>query len=159
MEITKNKKIRDFVMNRISQELGNMLVRPYGRELWVIDDNSSEVDWFVVIESNGTAWYNQKKFYDLLRIFSLEENENKFFIKYWIEEYFRVRISSVSRRNTNYQYIIERMIKSIDKEWSLKDRYGFSYQVVKNYIDFKKNTLYKEFRVRDYCSLDLPVIS
>lgn len=127
--------------------MGDKLVRPYGRELWIIDEDTLE--WFIQIECNGIAWYNQKKFYDLLRIFSFEENENKFFIKIWIEENFGVRISSLSRKNTNYQYIIEGILRSHAKDWSLSQRYGFSYQVVKRYTWLKEHNSSK-VQVKDF---------
>lgn len=148
MEITKNEKIRNYVMKMISHEMGNKLIYPYGREFWIIDEDTLE--WFVQIECNGTVWFNQKIFNDLLRIFSFENHENKFFIKHWIEECLGFRVSCLSRKNTNYKYIIGDMLKDKSKKWSLKNRYGFSYQIVKRYISIRESSTNKNVRVFDY---------
>ena len=132
MNISNNKKLTNFVLNRITQELGDKEVNPYGNELWIIDKDTKS--WYVQLEHNGTLWFNQKMFHDLLRIFCFSDYEKKYYIKLWVETLLEVKVTSVSRKNTNYEYIIDGIIRNSNNKWSLKKRYGFGYDLVKKYI-------------------------
>lgn len=150
-----NPKLEKFIFQKINEELCEKLLFPFGKELWIIDEETKE--WFIQYECNGFLWYNQKKFMDILRIFCLTNSEIKFVIKKWFEKIFEFNLNSLSRKNTNYNYLIEGMLKTPNKEWSIKERYGFNYQTVKKYIEIKKISINQKVKLQDFYFFDFSV--
>jgi hypothetical protein len=145
-----SEKLKTFILKKLISDLRNISFHPYGREIWLI--NSDDKIWYFVMECDGTLWFNQKVFNNFFHLFSLNSTEYSPILKEWFESLIDVSIRTVSRKNTDYDYIIEGVLRRSNSkyDWSLENRFGFGYQVVKKYLDIKKVSKGKEIRVFDY---------
>ncbi len=145
-----SEKLKTFILKKLISDLRNISFHPYGREIWLI--NSDDKIWYFVMECDGKLWFNQKVFNNFFHLFSLNSTEYSPILKEWFESLIDVSIRTVSRKNTDYDYIIEGVLRRSNSkyDWSLENRFGFGYQVVKKYLDIKKVSKGKEIRVFDY---------
>lgn len=60
VDIKKNKKLVNFIFDRMFEELSTKTYYPYGREIWVIDFETKE--WYLQFNSNGVLCYNRSFF-------------------------------------------------------------------------------------------------
>ena len=145
-----SEKLKTFILKKLISDLRNISFHPYGREIWLI--NSDDKIWYFVMECDGKLWFNQKVFNNFFHLFSLNSTEYSPILKEWFESLIDVSIRTVSRKNTDYDYIIEGVLRRSNSkyDWSLENRFGFGYQVVKKYLDIKKVSKGKEIKVFDY---------
>jgi len=131
-------KLKELIFSKLNSDLENTVFHPYGRELWILD--KSNKIWYFQSDSLGNLWYNQKVFSSFFLLFSLNYSEYQIFLKEWFESTTGVMVRQIARKNTNYEYVIEGVIRrsNSDYEWSLSERHGFSYHVVKHYLDLKQ---------------------
>lgn len=61
-------------------------------------------------------------------------------LKEWIEKVLEIRLKNCSRKNTNYDYIIDGVISESTENYIWKDekRFGFSYKTVKKFYEFQE---------------------
>lgn len=137
VDIKKNKKLVNFIFDRMFEELSTKTYYPYGREIWVIDFETKE--WYLQFNSNGVLCYNRSFFDSFFRIFSMSQSEYQKLLKFWFETNLTHSVSQISRRNLQIDYYIDGMKRSDNKKWSLSERYGFSYEIVKKFLRIKKN--------------------
>lgn len=135
----------------MNNSLEGGLILPVKERIWVLDDLQSS--WVLEVENSGKIWFNQTVFKNVFDVFSLNIEEYQWYIKKYVECLLEIKPTSISRKNTNYKYMITEILNNKEKytnQWSLKNRYGFAYYVVKRYLDFKKITNIDDVRVNDY---------
>jgi len=133
VDLTNNERLKKIIFERLSNELGGKVFHPVGRSIWVIDLDTKE--WYFDISCEGNVWCNQKFFNTFFNVFTLEYSEYQFYLKSWIGKLPHVHMKNIQRKNTNYEYYIEGIINDTNHRWSIKNRHGFSYFVVKQYLD------------------------
>ncbi len=136
VDITKNKKIKKFVFDRLFEELSGKVYYPYGRGLWIIDFENR--DWYFQYNSDGTLYYNYTFFESFFRIFSFSHSEYQKLLKEWFETSLNHQINQISRRKITIDYYIDGMQRTETKKWSINERYGYGYGVIKRYLDLKR---------------------
>ena len=129
-------KLKKLIWEKITQDLRNKSLLTWKNELWVLDLDSKE--WYLTILAEGIAWYNQDFFKAYTNLFSLSSRQLASIIKEWIENVFEVRLTSVSRRQSNMTYIIDGMLRSEKNKWEINKRFGFSYELVNKFLNIKK---------------------
>ena len=139
MDIVQNEKFKKIFFNKLNRDLSDTIYHPHGQEIWIINFDSKE--WFFEYQNNGQLWYNQKIFSVNLPLFSLTNSENQKIIKNWFETNLNLTVNKISRKNSNMDYYIDGIIKNDKYKWSLKERFGFSYDTVRRYLDLKSHIL------------------
>jgi hypothetical protein len=73
-------------------------------------------------------------------------------LKEWVEKTLDLKLKSCSRKNTNYDYLIDGVISESTENyvWKEDKRFGFSYNTVKKYHDLKKLSKSKEVELQEY---------
>jgi hypothetical protein len=142
-------KLKKFIFDKIDSDLSEVNFHPYGKELWII--NLEDKSWYFVGDCEGTTWFNQIFFDNFFRLFSLNSKEYSPLLKIWFEEKTSIPIRKISRRNTNYDYMLDGILNRSAKEydWTIKRRWGFSYPMVKKYIDLKKSLQTEQIKIKD----------
>ena len=118
--------------------LDNCIFHPYGKEIWVFDENKQI--WLLILNSEGQLSYNRKYFDGLFACFSLVSKEYQPFLKIWVEKLFKVPIRSL-RRASGMDYLVESMFndKKKNKVWSIKERFEFGFEIVQKYLEYKRD--------------------
>lgn len=129
-------KIRTFVFEKLKEDLKFKSLVSWKNELWLLDLETK--DWYLTISSQSESWYNQDFFKLYLSLFSITNRQLSSILKEWVESNFEVRISRISRRQSNMTYYIDGMIRSEKNGIDLKNRFGFSYDFVKKFVEIKK---------------------
>lgn len=144
-----NPKLKTLILTKLNSDFGNISFHPYGRELWLID--SDDKTWYFVAECDGRLWFNQKAFNNFFHLFSLNSKEYSFLLKEWFEDLTNISIRTASSKNTNYEHVVDGVLRKDNKKynWTLENRFGFGYQVVKRYLDAKKILKLNEIRLID----------
>jgi hypothetical protein len=137
MEI--NEKLKKLLFSEITSEYKEKIIVPYESDLWILDIDKK--NWYFQLESNGTLWYNQKSIDNIFKYFSIHYKNYQPIIKNWIEDLTELHVLKIARRNTNYDYILEKIEKNTKNKvtWSLSDRRGFPHHVVKKYLGISEN--------------------
>lgn len=150
MDIKKSEKLQKLVFSKLNRDLHNTIYHPYGQEIWIINFDTKE--WFFEYQNNGQLWYNQKIFNVYLPLFSLTNSENQKMIKYWFENTLNLTVNKISRKNSNMDYYIDGIIKDNKYKWSLKERFGFSYDTVRRYLNLKSHVLTENVELNHFLS-------
>lgn len=144
--MTVHPKIKKFILEKLTEDLKSKNILDWKNEIWVLDLDTKE--WYLTILSEGETWYNQDFFKVYLNLFSVTNRELSCIIKEWIENNFELRLTNVSRRQNNMTYIIDGMLKTDKNNLNLNNRFGFSYNFVKKFINIKsgrKNIILEDF--------------
>ena len=150
MDIKKSEKLQKLVFSKLNRDLHNTIYHPHGQEIWIINFDTKE--WFFEYHNNGQLWYNQKIFNVYLPLFSLTNSENQKMIKNWFENTLNLTVNKISRKNSNMDYYIDGIIKDNKYKWSLKERFGFSYDTVKRYLGLKSHVLTENVELNHFLS-------
>ena len=59
-------------------------------------------------------------------------------LKEWFETSLNHQINQISRRKITIDYYIDGMQRTETKKWSINERYGYGYGVIKRYLDLKR---------------------
>lgn len=137
VDIIDNVKLKKFISKRLFELLSVKIYYPYGKELWILD--LDERNWYFQYNSEGKLHYNPKIFDDFFYIFSLEQKQYQILLKKWFESSFGYSINQISRRSIDISYYIDGITRGNVKKWELSERYGFSYGVVKQFLDLKRH--------------------
>lgn len=148
MDIKKSEKLQKLVFDKLNRDLYNTIYHPHGQEIWIINFDTKE--WFFEYHNDGVLWYNQKIFSVNLPLFSLTNSENQKFLKIWFEKKLNLTVNKISRKNSNMDYYIDGIIKDTKYKWSLKERFGFSYNTVKRYLDLKSHILTENVQLNNF---------
>jgi hypothetical protein len=150
VDIKKSEKLQKLVFSKLNRDLHNTIYHPHGQEIWIINFDTKE--WFFEYQNNGQLWYNQKIFNVYLPLFSLTNSENQKMIKYWFENTLNLTVNKISRKNSNMDYYIDGIIKDNKYKWSLKERFGFSYDTVRRYLNLKSHVLTENVELNHFLS-------
>lgn len=140
-------RFKEIIYSKLNDDLKNAIFYPYGREIWII--NMTDKTWYFQSDNLGYLWYNQIFFNQFFLLFSLKYSEYQPLLLSWFQDLTGLQQRSISRKNTNYNYMIIDVIENKKQKWSLVERYGFSYPIVKKYIDLKKNLKVENIKVSD----------
>lgn len=128
------KKFEKLVFLRIDECLYPQILTPNKSSIWITDENLEK--WFFEYRSDGVLIYNGILFTEMLKVFTLRPSEIANFIKNWFEKKMRLPVRQINRKNSLLDYELSNFKKKIS-DLTLKDRYGFSYDVVKKYKDLQ----------------------
>lgn len=144
-----NPRLKKLITEKIDSDLEDVVFHPYGKEIWLLTPNDK--NWFFMVDCEGTGWFNQIFFTSFFHLFSMNSKEYSPFLKEWFEKKTSIPIRKLSRKNTNYDYMIDGVLNRNPKEydWTLSKRWGFSYPTVKKYLDTKKKINSEEVKLRD----------
>lgn len=151
MDIKQFEKIQNLAFDKLNRDLYNTIYHPHGQEIWIINFDTKE--WFFEYHNDGQLWYNQKIFSVNLPLFSLTNSENQKILKTWFEKTLKLTVNKISRKNSNMDYYIDGIIKDDKYKWSIKERFGFSYNTVKEYLDLKSNNLTENIELKHFFSI------
>lgn len=135
-----NSRFKKIIYERLRDDLGTKIVHPYGSDIWVLDEETKT--WFFQVESKGDLWFNQKYFNNFFALFSMGSTQYSKILKEWIEKVLEIRLKSCSRKNTNYDYLIDGVISESTENYVWKDekRFGFSYKTVKKFYELQNKS-------------------
>lgn len=145
MEISD--RFREIIFKKLNSDLSECVFFPSGRETWIV--NTEDKYWYFLSNCNGEVHYNSDFFNRFFRLFSLKQEEYQYVLKEWFEIITSQKIRIISRRGGNFDYILEVLLKKNKDEWTIFERYGWSYHIVKKYTDMKKNLNKKYITVSD----------
>jgi hypothetical protein len=148
VDIIDNVKLRKFIYQRLSEELSDKIYYPYGKDIWILD--LEEGNWYFQYNSEGKLNYNPKFFDDFFYFFSLEQKQYQILLKKWVESSFGYQINQISRVKLDISYYIDGITRGTDKNWKLNERYGFSYSVVKRFLEQKKHIPEKNIKLEHF---------
>lgn len=133
-----NSRLKKIIYERLRDDLGTKIVHPYGSDIWVLDEETK--NWFFIVESKGDLWFHQTYFNNFFPLFSMGSTQYSKILKEWIEKVLEIRLKNCSRKNTNYDYIIDGVISESTENYIWKDekRFGFSYKTVKKFYEFQE---------------------
>jgi hypothetical protein len=80
----------------------------------------------------------------------LEQKQYQILLKKWFESSFGYQTNQISRRSLDISYYIDGITRGNVKKWELSERYGFSYGVVKQFLDLKKHFLDKNIKLEHF---------
>lgn len=146
IDVLKSKRLQKIIFNKLDSDLSNKIYHPFGRELWLLDIDTKE--WYFHFTNDGKLWYNQKIFNSYFSIFSLDFHQYQKILKKWFEDITELNVYSISRKNSNMEYFIDGVIRNTNYKWSIKDRYGYSYHIIKKYLSLKSET--KNVTLKNY---------
>jgi IS30 family transposase len=138
--------LKKFIWEKITEDLQSKNIIGWKNELWVLDLDTKE--WYISITSEGNSHYNQDFFKLYNNLFSLSGRELSSIIKEWLEKELGVRLTNISRRQSNMTYYIDGMTKSDKNSWTIKKRFGFAYEFVNKFLKIKEvnsNILVEDF--------------
>lgn len=139
MELIENKKIRKFVFKCLNDLLSDKTVYPYDKNFWII--GLEERNWYIHYDSNGKLYYNSKYFDDFFHMFSLEQKKYQILLRMWFVKSTKFTVNQISRRSLDIDFYIDGIVNGGDnKMWSMSKRYGFSYFVVKKFLELKQGS-------------------
>lgn len=138
MKTQDNSRLIKIITNKLFEDLSFTIVKPYGKQFWVLDPEPKNwffvKNWYFEYDSDGTLYYNDYFFSEFFHLFSLRRKEYQSILTSWFESNFGLQVNSINRRRTHYEYIIEGISRSEKYKWSIKDRYGFPYQMVSRFL-------------------------
>lgn len=137
---TIHPKLKKFFTQKLEYDLKKTDIITFKNEFWILDIDLKE--WFLYLDSQGSVWYNQFFFQTYKNLFSLENSQLSNFIKEWIELRLGFRVTNVARKQSTLTYLIDGMLINENNQWTLNNRFGFSYNIVKRYVGLRKNSKY-----------------
>lgn len=137
MDIIDNKKLRKFIYKRLCEALSDKIYYPNGKDIWILDLN--EQNWFLQYNSDGKLMYNPSFFDNFFYFFSLEQKKYQILLKNWFESSVGYPINQISRRNLDISYYIDGITRGNTKIWTINERFGFPYGVIKQFLAIKRH--------------------
>ena len=123
---------------KLNKDFENTILHPYTTELWILSDNGS--NWYFHISNDCRVSFNGLFFQNYFDVFSLDHQSSKKLLREWLESVLPIKIRSMARQKTNYDWILVNLFNRVkkDTDWSIRTRFGFAYNIVKKYSDIKK---------------------
>lgn len=148
VDIIQNKKLQKLIYDKLVDDLSGVIYHPYGRDLWFINFETKE--WYFQYTNTGQLWYNQIFFKSYFTIFSLYGSDYQKILKNWFENVINLPVNVIMRKNSNMDYYIDGIMRNANYEWTLKDRFGFSYHTVKQYLEIKSHIFEKNIKLEHF---------
>jgi hypothetical protein len=131
-----NDSLLRIAEKKLTSDVSRLVFYPFGSDIWIFDIDLRI--WVMYYENCGRLSYNVNYFNDIFRFFNLGHLEYQKILKSWFIKNFEIHVLSVHRNNTDYKYILDAVVGSTKQSWDLKNRYGYSYGVVKRFLDLDK---------------------
>lgn len=144
------KKLEKLVFHLIEDTLQDTILIPDGNSLWITDSDIKS--WYFEYRNDGSFLYNSIFFHSKMRIFTLKNNELSFLLRSWFEKSFPIHVRQTIRTNSDLDWKLEKIRKG-RREWDMKNRYGFNYDIIKRYLDLKKQAIGENVTVKNYITL------
>jgi hypothetical protein len=138
------------ISNKFCDDFSELIFYPFGTDIWIYDEEQRL--WVFIYENNGTLSYNSGYLNHFFRVFSLKDTEYQKFLKSWFIKNFEIHVLRIQRRNTAYDLMLDGIIGSEKYTWDIKKRYGYSYSVVKKFLDLDKPQK-KYVKIKEYFKL------
>ena len=148
VDITQNKRLQKLIYDKLIDDLSGVIYHPHGRDLWFINFETKE--WYFQYSNTGQLWYNQIFFKSYFTIFSLYGSDYQKILKNWFENVVNLPVNVIMRKNSNMDYYIDGIMRNANYEWSLKDRFGFSYHTVKRYLGLKSHISEENIKLKHF---------
>lgn len=147
-----SNRLKKIIYIKLREDLGETVVHPYGTDIWVLNKESKS--WFLQIESKGDLWFNQKYFNNFFALFSMGSTQYSKILKEWVEVSLDLKLKTCSRKNTNYDYLIDGVISETTENylWQGDKRFGFSHNTVKRYHTLKELSDGEDVKLKTYFS-------
>lgn len=142
----QNKKFQKIVFDKINADLSDKIYHPVGQEIWILDPETQQ--WYFCYHNSGRLEYNGVFFKNYFDIFSLNSQDSQKILNIWFQKTLDISVRMISRRNTDFSWSINKVIKASGKKWSIINRFGFSYKVVKKYLDLIRDTQEENLRLK-----------
>lgn len=143
--IELNNRLNELIDLRLRMSLKNFIIIARGDEIWILDPQNKE--WIIKLSSFGKLVYNLKFFNLTFAVFSMRWKQYQRNLKNWVEKVFEIPIRESHRSNADFGYLVEKLDKN-KKVWKINQRYQFSFQVVKKYLEKEKTC--KEITLNEY---------
>ena len=78
--------------------------------LWLIF--TDEKKWVIILQSDGTLWYNYSFFKDCFKYFSLDVIKNQHFITEWAEDTIQNRVKHTADEDIDFAFLVEDTIQN-----------------------------------------------
>lgn len=137
VDITQNKRLQKLIYDKLIDDLSGVIYHPHGQDLWFINFDTKE--WYFQYTNTGQLWYNQILFKSYFTIFSLSNSDYQKILKNWFENVINLPVNVIMRKNSNMDYYIDGIMRNTNYKWSLKERFGFSYHTVRQYLGLKSH--------------------
>lgn len=148
--VLKNPKLISLIYHKLNSDLKDKVIVTEGSVIWVIDSETH--DWFLQYDWDNILYYNKKFFDSFFSLFSLKVYSD--LLINWFENLGFGTVKGLSRKNTTYQYIIPTILKN-KKNWTLKNRYGFSHSLVRKVLELKKSLNNNNVQIKDFLTDDV----
>lgn len=139
-------KLKKIVFDKLIEDLSKKEVFPYADELWILDRENFE--WYISVSSSGKLTYNQIFFKTYIRLFGLPNRDFDKLLGGWFEKSFCIPIRNVMRQNSSLEYVLVKMFEQNFDRWSIQERRGFSYEIVKRFLGIESvnnNVIVEDF--------------
>lgn len=143
-------ELKKIIYKKLNEDFKSFIVHPYGNDIWILDKKNKI--WFLQLESKGDLWFNQKYFNNFFALFSMGSTEYSKLIKEWTEKILDIKLKTCSRKNTNYDYLIDGVISESVKDyrWEENKRFGFSRSIVRKYLELKNSSESNSVKLYEY---------
>ena len=139
-------KLKKIISDKLIEDLSQKEVFPYGNEIWILDRENFE--WYMYVNSSGKLTYNQIFFKTYIRLFGIPNKDFDKLLGRWFEKKFNIPIRTTMRQNSSLEYILVKMFEQNFDKWSIRERKGFSYEIVKRFLGIEsvsKNVIVEDF--------------
>lgn len=149
-EILQNKKITKIIYSKLTSDLKDMVIVGDGPEVWIV--NPETYEWYFQFDNMFLLYYNKIFFDNFFSLFTLKSYSS--ILKTWFENLGFGSVRGVSTKGSIHDTMVSKVLKN-KKPWSLYNRYGFSYNVIKKML-FQKNQLNNQnIKIKDFLSDDM----
>ena len=137
-----DERLIELIKLRLRGALKKAKILPHAESLFILNTDDSE--WYFIMDSNGQLRFNSKFFDTTFLLFSMSQNEYSPILKDIVEKAFNFPIRSVQRVRSDLNWEVRIVLSDKRKDWDMKTRYGFPFNVVKNYVENKDKWFFIE---------------
>lgn len=149
-EIFFSKRIISLIYQKLNSDLQEKVIVTEGSEIWIVDSETKE--WYLEYDSRNFLYYNKKFFDNFFSLFSCKDYSK--IIQNWFENLGFGIVKGTSRKNSNSEFMIDKILKN-KKTWTLQNRFGFSYSLVKKITSQKKILNKQNLQLKDFLTEDV----
>ena len=133
-----NERLLSLIKIRLKSALKNAEILPHGDSIYILNAESKE--WYFILSCYGQMRYNNT-FFDLtFLLFSMNQDVYSKILKTILENSLEIPIRTTQRVGSNLTWEVDIILSNKRVEWTLSNRFGFPYFIVKKYLDYKKMT-------------------
>ena len=149
-EILQNKKITKIIYSKLTSDLKDMVIIGEGPEVWIVNPETHE--WYFLFDNMSSLYYNKIFFNNFFSLFTLKSYAP--ILKTWFENLGFGTVKGVSTKGSIHYTMVVKTLKN-KKPWSLTNRYGFSYNIIKKMISQKNKLKKQNIQIKDFITDDM----